>query len=91
MTRDDVTRWLTGYAAAAWLEDPDDPAGWEASYEPVAVDGEVAVAVGSSRYRATPDRPARTYHNCFVMRFDEHGRCSAFPEWFMAEATGDGA
>ncbi len=35
---------------ADWLADPDRPGSWEASYEPLAVDGEVAVASGSTRY-----------------------------------------
>jgi ketosteroid isomerase-like protein len=71
--------------AASWLEDPDDPDSWEASYVPVAVDGDTAVAVGTSRYRHAEDRPARTYHNCFVIRFDMDGRCRDFTEWYMKE------
>ena len=71
--------------ADSWLEDPDDPAAWEAEYAPVAVDGDTAVAVGQSRYRASADRPARTYHNCFVIRFADGGRCREFTEWFVQE------
>jgi ketosteroid isomerase-like protein len=74
-----------GAIAAAWLEAPDDPDSWEAAYEPVAVDGDTAVAVGSSHYRETDDAPARTYHNCFVMRFDDQGRCRDFVEWFVRQ------
>jgi hypothetical protein len=69
--------------ADSWLEDPDDPAVWEASYEPVAVDGSSAVAAGTSRYRATAQKPERTYHNCFVLRFAGDGRCAEFTEWYM--------
>jgi ketosteroid isomerase-like protein len=71
--------------ADSWLEDPDDPDSWEASYGPVAIDGDTAVAVGSSRYRATPQRPARTYHNCYLLRFADDGRCRELTEWFMQE------
>jgi ketosteroid isomerase-like protein len=77
---------LLGAAAIAdsWLEDPDDPESWEAAYEPVAVEGDTVVAVGLSRYRDSEDRPARTYHNCYLLRFADNGRCRDFTEWFMA-------
>lgn len=72
--------------ATDWLENPDDPAVWQAEYAPFAIDGDAVVALGVSRYRATADRPERTYHNCFVMRFAEDGRCRDFTEWFMLES-----
>ena len=51
---------------------------------PVAVDGDTVVATGRSRYREVPDGPVvRTYDNCFVMRFDEAGRCREFTEYFL--------
>ncbi len=71
--------------AEQWLSEPDEPGSWEASYRAVAVDGDTAVAVGTSRYAATSDRPALTYHNCFVIRFTPDGRCRQFTEWFMQE------
>ena len=76
---------LVGAAAIAdsWLEDPDDPQVWQADYEPVAVDGDTAVAVGTSTYTQTEHRPARTYYNCFVLRFDDAGRCREFTEWYI--------
>ena len=62
----------------------DDPGTWEAEYSAVAVDGDVAVATGTSSYKDSADGPvARVYDNCFVMRFDSEGRCSEFTEWFM--------
>lgn len=76
--------------ADGWLDEPDDPATWEATFEPVAIDGDTAVAVGTSSYRATDDQPARTYHNCFVMRFDDDARCREFTEWFMKAPDGAG-
>lgn len=71
--------------AASWLEDPDEPGSWSAQYEPVAVDGDVAVAVGTSRYRGEQGVPERTYHNCFVVRFDRGGRCRQFTEWYVKQ------
>jgi hypothetical protein len=70
---------------AAWLDDPDDPATWEAAYEAWAVDGDRGVGVGTSRYLATGDNPERLYHNCFLMKFAEDGRCSEFTEYYMRQ------
>lgn len=72
---------------AAWLGEGDqdvassrDRAGtYDASYRPVAVDGDVAVAVGTSIYTDPPT----VYDNCYVMRFDADGRCAEFTEFFM--------
>jgi hypothetical protein len=62
----------------------DDPGTYEASYRVFAVDGDAAVATGTSSYRDEADGPvARVYDNCFLMRFDSDGRCSEFTEWFM--------
>jgi ketosteroid isomerase-like protein len=52
---------------------------YEAEYRPVAIDGDVAVVVGVSRYTDPPT----IYDNCFVIRFDDDGRCVEFTEWFM--------
>jgi hypothetical protein len=50
----------------------------------VAVDGDMAVAIGSSTYYSEPGGAVdRVYDNCFVMRFDSEGRCREFTEWFM--------
>ena len=83
----DESQWVRGRdaIAAAWLAEQDDPASWEASYAPYAVDGDRAVATGFSRYFATDEEPEKTYHNVFLLRFDADGRCSAFTEYFMLE------
>ena len=70
---------------AAWLEKPDDPGAWEAAYEAWAVDGDRGVGVGTSRYLATADKPERTYHNCFLMKFAGDGRCSEFTEYYVRQ------
>jgi hypothetical protein len=71
---------------AAWLKDPDEPDSWQASYTPLAVDGDVLVATGESIY-FEPDRASvrTTYSNIFVCRFDPDGRCREFREWFMEQ------
>jgi hypothetical protein len=69
--------------ADSWLEDPDEAGSWDAAYAPIAVDGQVAVATGSSTY-TNPDGTIRAiFDNCFVIRFDDEGRCAEFTEWFM--------
>jgi hypothetical protein len=69
---------------ASWLADADEPGTYEGSYRPVAVEGDTAVAVGTSSYRDTPGGEiVRVYDNCFVLRFDRDGRCVDFTEWFV--------
>ena len=72
---------------ASWLEEPDEPGTWRASYEPFAVDDDAAVAVGTSTYLAADGSVDRIYHNAYVMRFDTDGRCSSFTEWFILEPS----
>lgn len=77
---------IVGRAAvvASWLDDPDAPGSWQAEYEPLAVDGDVFVAHGRSRY-LTDDRRSidREFANVFVCRFDGEGRCREFTEYYM--------
>ena len=68
---------------ASWLEDRDDPGTFDAHYEPVAIDGDVVVATGTSTYRSGDGAVHRIYDNCFVMRFDASGRCRWFSEWYV--------
>ncbi|HET6745963.1 MAG TPA: nuclear transport factor 2 family protein [Candidatus Limnocylindria bacterium] len=72
----------------AWLEDDDPPNSWEASYTPFAVDDDRAVATGFSRYFASDKGPERTFHNVFLLRFADDGRCGDFTEYYMREETG---
>ena len=77
---------------ASWLgeDGPDSastrdaPGTYDAEYTPVAVDGDTVVATGQSRYREVPDGPVvKTYDNCFIVRFDDAGRCREFTEYFL--------
>jgi ketosteroid isomerase-like protein len=78
-----VESWLSA-GEDSDASERDEPGTYEAGYRAVAVDGDVAVATGSSSYRDSPDGPiVRIYDNCFVMRFDSEGRCREFIEWFM--------
>lgn len=71
--------------ASSWLDDDPDVAGtYEAEYRVLAVDGEIAVCVGTSTYLTEPGGAVeKVYDNCFVIRFDDEGRCAEFTEWFM--------
>ncbi len=76
---------------ASWLGERDDddastrdaPGTYDGDYAPVAVDGDVVVATGTSSYRDEPGgRVTQTFANCFVMRFDGEGRCREFTEYY---------
>jgi uncharacterized protein (TIGR02246 family) len=74
----------------AWLEPSgdastrDEPGTWEAHYEPFALDGDRAVAVGWSRYYTDPTKATVTnvWDNVYLLEFDD-GRCRAFTEFFV--------
>jgi ketosteroid isomerase-like protein len=66
---------------ASWLESPDAAGSWEAQYEPYAVDGDRAVAVGESRYLEN-GKLAALYYNVWLLRFDDDGRCADFVEYW---------
>jgi hypothetical protein len=73
----------------SWFEDPDEPGTFEGRYEPIAVDGDVAVAVGTSSYRNATGVIDRIYDNIYVMRFDDDGRCREFTEWYVKRPSVD--
>jgi|SRR5688500_3606606 hypothetical protein len=77
--------WIESRAAIVdhWLSDRDEPESWSAAYEPYAVDGDAAVAVGKSTYENPDGSIRKVYENCFLLRFDAEGRCSEFTEFFM--------
>jgi hypothetical protein len=61
-----------------WLDDRDEPGSWEASYEPLMIEGDRATAVGETRYTN-----GDVFSNLWVMRFADDGRCADYVEWFM--------
>ena len=66
-----------------WLKYRDDPGTYSGQYEPWAVDGNRAVAVGISEYRNADGSFRTRYYNVFLLEFDGDGRCAAFTEYFM--------
>lgn len=88
-----VASWLNedDAGSADVASSRDEPGTFEASYHPVAVDGDVVVAQGVSSYRDTPDGPiVRVYDNCFVMRFDDSERCHEFTEFYTRRPDSHG-
>jgi ketosteroid isomerase-like protein len=78
-----IESWL-GESDNAAASTRDEEGTYDASYRAVAVDGDVAVATGSSSYSSKPGGPVeRVFDNCFVLRFDSAGRCREFTEWFI--------
>ena len=75
---------------ASWLDEPDEPGSYDGAYEPAAIDGDVAVATGTSTYTNADGSTRAVYDNCFVMRFDQAGRCTEFTEWFVERPEGRG-
>jgi ketosteroid isomerase-like protein len=78
-----VGSWL-GEGDETGASTRDEEGTYDATYRAVSVDGEVAVATGSSTYLDEPGgKVEKVFDNCFVMRFEPNGRCSEFTEWFM--------
>jgi hypothetical protein len=85
--------WIVGRDAvvASWVADDTDaqgstrdaPGTYDAHYAPVAVEGDVVVATGTTTYTETSGgRVTQVFDNCFVMRFDDHARCREFTEYY---------
>jgi hypothetical protein len=78
-----VESWL-GEGDHEGASSRDERGTYDAAYEPVAIDGDVAVATGASTYVVEPGGAVdAVYDNCFVIRFDGEGRCREFTEWYV--------
>ena len=83
-----VEAWL-GESEHPGASERDEEGTYDARYEPYAVDGDTAVAVGTSTYVAEPGGPVtEAYDNCFLIRFDTDGQCSEFTEYFVKRPQG---
>ena len=67
----------------SWLENPDAPDSWTMTCEPLAVNGDLAVARCLTVYAPTDTAPEAAYSNIFVLRLTDDGRASDFTEWWM--------
>jgi hypothetical protein len=79
-----VDDWL---APAGSTSERDEKGTYRAAYRPWLVDGDRAVAVGTSDYFRDEAQTVldRRYHNAFLLEFDAEGRCRSFTEYFIAE------
>jgi hypothetical protein len=77
---------------ASWLGESDEdgassrdaPGTYDGRYAPVAVDGDIVVARGTSTYLREPNGEVeKVYENCFLMTFDGAGRCREFTEFYV--------
>jgi ketosteroid isomerase-like protein len=68
---------------ADWLANRDEPGSWEASYRPLLIAGDRAVATGETRYA-----DGKVFSNLYVLRFDAEGRCSELVEWYVKHPGG---
>jgi ketosteroid isomerase-like protein len=71
--------------ARNWVENRDDAGTYDSHYEPYAVEGDRAVAVGWSRYYTDASKATleREFRNAYLLAFDPAGRCTLFTEFFM--------
>jgi hypothetical protein len=77
-----VEAWLNPGGNAS---DRDAPGTYKGEYEVYAVDGNRAVAVGTSTYwkDASRSQVDRLYYNNWLLEFDDEGKCSSFTEYWM--------
>lgn len=69
---------------ANWLQNKDAPNTFSASYTPIAITDNTAVAQGRTQYYESDGKTPRTqFDNIFVLQFDDDGLCKDFCEWFM--------
>jgi len=68
----------------------DEPGTYLGEYRPWAVDGNKAVAIGTSTYWTDASRAKldRIYYNNWLLEFDDDGRCSSFTEYYMSPRKG---
>ncbi|WP_448073014.1 nuclear transport factor 2 family protein [Georgenia yuyongxinii] len=65
-----------------WLDSKDEPGQTTFRWEPLAVHDDICFIQGRTEYHVDPPR---AYHNLWVIRLDDEGRCTEFTEWWMKE------
>ena len=70
---------------ASWLEPKDKPGTYKGHYEPIAIDGDLAVAHGRTRYfkDASKAELDLEFDSIFLIRFDDRIRCRSIREWWV--------
>jgi uncharacterized protein (TIGR02246 family) len=70
---------------AEWLAEQhlDENGGYDARYAPIAIDGDIVVAHGRTRFFDPRTGQTLTeYDNIWILRFGPDGRCAEFHEWY---------
>lgn len=83
--RDEIVR---GWVAPEGNESSrDKPGTYLGEYRPWAVEGDRAVAIGTSTYWTDASRAkvARRYHNSWLLEFGPDGKCRSFVEYYNKE------
>ena len=68
---------------ASWLDGKDDPGTYDATYNVLAIDGDVHVANGDSRYFDDQGKLRDQYFNVYACRFNGAGECTSFIEYWI--------
>jgi hypothetical protein len=78
---------VVGRAAivADWLEGQDPTGGYDARYEPLAIDGETHVAHGRTRYFTAEGELRDEYWNIYLVAFDAAGQANSFTECWIQD------
>jgi uncharacterized protein (TIGR02246 family) len=64
--------------------------GYDARYEPIAIDGSIAVTHGRTRFFDPRTGESQgDYDNVWVLRFGPDGRCAEFHEWYAGRPEYD--
>lgn len=77
---------------AEWLseKDLDGPGSYDAHYAPIAIDGDIVVSHGRTRFFDPATGETQTdYDNIWVLRFNSDGRCAEFHEWYAGRPDDD--
>lgn len=73
---------------AGWLGQKDEPGTWSFRHEVVAVDRDVAVIRGTTRYPGATQKQER-YENLMVIRLTADGRADSFTDWWVVPDPSD--
>jgi ketosteroid isomerase-like protein len=67
-----------------------DAGGYDAAYEPIAIDGGIVVTHGRTRFIDAQTGAMRgEFDNVWVLRFTPDGRCAEFHEWYAGRPEHD--
>jgi ketosteroid isomerase-like protein len=77
---------------AEWMSERDlfDNGGYDAAYEPIAIDGPFAVTHGRTLFLDPATGATKgEFDNVWILRFGPDGRCAEFHEWYAGRPEHD--